>query len=78
MRTITPWWVDKRTPKFWLLGRKELHGHESPSTAQGTDQSTGYVKKHEITGQVLGEELSLPESAGNHGYVVHTVTGASS
>ena len=46
----------QRTPKFWLLWPKELHGHEfAIGQLKVRTKVTGYVKKHEITGQVLGE-----------------------
>ena len=53
----------KNTEILATLAEKELHGHEfAIGQLKVRTKVTGYVKKHEITGQVLGgENLSLPE-----------------
>lgn len=54
---------DKTTEILETLAEKELHGHRFGfGQLRVRSRVTGYIKKHEFSGQVLGgESLSLPE-----------------
>jgi DEAD/DEAH box helicase domain-containing protein len=54
---------EKSTEILETLSEKELYGHRfAVGRLRVRTRVTGYIKKHELTGQVLGgESLSLPE-----------------
>ncbi len=69
----------KSTEILTTLAEKELHSHYfAIGQLKVRTKVTGYIKKHELTGQVLGgDNLSLPEKYWKPWACGFTVTGVS-